>query len=197
MNTTNQTQADKGQKLVEAAVALLTSATDRRMSAVQLNKALFYLDLAMLRDKGHTFTDSTFVALEQGPVVAKYQKRLIARLGELGLARQTQEGMSKPIALVDNIGGQLDSVLQAQARPVAQWICKKTARQLSDFSHLNPGWKLAYHSGTGSSQPKPINMFIAMQQIVDSDPWLNQPLDAELEARIGSLASSDLLPVWK
>ena len=43
---------EKSERLIEAAAAILNAAPDHRLNAVVLNKALFYLDLASLRDRG-------------------------------------------------------------------------------------------------------------------------------------------------
>ena len=58
---------EKSERLIEAAAAILNAAPDRRLNAVVLNKALFYLDLASLRDRGETVTHNSYIALEKGP----------------------------------------------------------------------------------------------------------------------------------
>ena len=57
---------EKSERLIEAAAAILNAAPDRRLNAVVLNKALFYLDLASLRDRGETVTHNSYIALEKG-----------------------------------------------------------------------------------------------------------------------------------
>lgn len=75
---------EKSRRLIEAACAVLHAAPDRSLNAVVLNKALFYLDLASLRDRGETITHNSYIALQNGPVVAKYPQRLIKPLEEQG-----------------------------------------------------------------------------------------------------------------
>jgi hypothetical protein len=80
---------EKMERLVEAAAAVLNAAPSHRLNTVVLNKVLFYLDLASLRDRATTVTGNTFVGIQQGPVVAKYPQRLIAQLEKRGIAKQS------------------------------------------------------------------------------------------------------------
>src|SRR5688500_388381 len=89
---------EREERLVEATVTALEAAGGR-MNIVLLMKALFYADLAALRDTRHTVTRQPYLALEFGPVVAKYDKRVIAALERRGLAASDQEGDSKPLSL--------------------------------------------------------------------------------------------------
>ena len=63
------------------------------------------------------------------------------------------------------------------AREVAEFCARKTVTSLSDISHKNPGWDIAWKEGQRKGCVRPINMLIAMQQIVDDDPWMQRPLD--------------------
>ena len=94
------TPENERHRLLEAAAALLSAAKDKRLNTTNLNKAVFYLDLFALRYLGAPVTRSAFIALKLGPVVAKYEKRLIKPLMEEGIAVQEEEGMAKPIRLV-------------------------------------------------------------------------------------------------
>ena len=94
MDTADQ---EKSLRLVEAAAVLLEGAPHHALNVTNLNKALFYLDLVALRDRGDTITRTTYLALTQGPVVAKYPTRLVQALENARLARQITSGMAKPI----------------------------------------------------------------------------------------------------
>ncbi len=175
--------SEKNQRIVEAAAAILAAAPSRRMNTVVLNKALFYLDLAALRDFGEVVTQSPFIALEQGPVVAQYPKRLIKPLEDAGIAVQEEHGMAKPICLkreLQNGAGFMDEPLVDLAGKIACWMGQQTSGSVSEYSHENPGWKLAYDQGLGGEgKAHRINLLIAMQQIVDTDPWLVEPLNLQ------------------
>src|SRR4029078_3810977 len=84
-------------KLMQASMALLQATPDQQMNIVVLNKALFYLDLAALRDVAHVRPDQKYLALPMGPVLDKYERRIIRDLERAGLARQVEEGMAKPV----------------------------------------------------------------------------------------------------
>jgi len=181
---------DKSQRLIEAASAILNVAPERSLNVVVLNKVLFYLDLAALRDRGDTITHNTYIAIQNGPVVAKYQQRLIRQLEELGVARQiSQWNGSKPIILQRSPEHFefLDSEALSTVAEVTNFFADATSRIASEFSHLNSGWKLAWDHYLREGQPTAINMRIAMQQIIESDPWMRVPLSTDPE----SLAAAD------
>ena len=88
--------SEKCEWLIEAASAVLNAAPNRRLNAVVLNavvlnKVLFYLDLDALRDRAETMTGNAYIAIQQGPVVAKYSQRLIGQLETRGIGRQINE----------------------------------------------------------------------------------------------------------
>jgi hypothetical protein len=174
-------------RLLEAAAALLSAAPSKELQTTNLNKALFYLDLYCLRDLGHVVTQNTFMALPEGPVVAKYDKRLIEALQKQGIAEQVKSGRSLLVKLIKMPGalkflGAREIAIAAQ---VSLRCANATAREVSDFSHDNPGWQIAFASGLEGGKPaKPINLLIAMQQIVDEDPWLKEPLSPELKSAL-------------
>lgn len=145
------------------------------MNAVPLNKALFYFDLACLRDYGKTFTRDTYVALDNGPVVEDYQTRLIALLEKSGLAKQEADGDARPIRLLSQpVFKKLTPKIQDLAGKVSRWRSRKTSRELSNYSHENLGWIIAYRNARQpSGRAQVIDMHIAMQQILDDDPWMD------------------------
>lgn len=170
---------EKSERLIEAAAAILNAAPDHRLNAVVLNKALFYLDLASLRDRGELLTQNSYIALQNGPVVAHYEKRLIRPLESRGIAKQISEwDGSKPILLescpehfqfVD-----ADALILAAA--VTSFFASASSRQASDYSHENPGWEIAWDDFRRNGKPAPIDMRIALQQIIEDDPWMETPL---------------------
>jgi Protein of unknown function (DUF4065) len=169
---------EKRVRLIEAAAALLDAAPRRRLNTVSLNKGLFYLDLASLRDFGETFTNNTYIALPQGPVVAKYPARLIKPLQEEGIAEQKSEGLANPVLLLKLPRfAWITSDVRKIAQNVARWCSDKSSVEVSEFSHRNPGWLIAREDEAQANGKKQvIDMYIAMQQILDDDPWLSDPI---------------------
>ena len=181
-------------RLIEAAAALLAAADGHRLNIISLNKALFYLDLVSLRDFGETFTQNTYIALPMGPVVAGYRKKLIRALRDEGVATQKREGEALPVYLekLPKFSKITPSVRQI-ARLIGANCSKTTSANLSNWSHENLGWIIAREeeekdqkararAGEASpkGRPQPINMLIAMQQVVDNDPWLDEPMSESL-----------------
>lgn len=189
---------EKTMRLLEAASALLESAPSRRLNIVVFNKALFYLDLLALRDFGHTATGSTYLALPMGPVVAKYEKRLVKALTNAGIARQVTDGMAKPVELVSPLSEyhHLTPEERKYASAIAASVGKHTSADVSEFSHENLGWRHAFENGNKLGKPAaPIDMHLALQQVCDDDPWLTEPADDALVAAAASI-ETDEVEVW-
>ncbi|QDU86786.1 hypothetical protein Pla175_01380 [Pirellulimonas nuda] len=179
--------AEKSDRLIEAASAVLKAAPRCRLNAVVLHKALFYLDLASLRDRGDTITHNTYIGIQQGPVVAKYQTRLIGQLEGRGVAKQLSEwDGSKPIVLEcpPERFLFLDDDAMGLASAVTSHFAQLTSGEASAFSHENPGWRMAWEAYLRTKKPSAVNLHIALQQIVEDDPWMDRPLmdDDELFA---------------
>lgn len=177
--------AEKSDRLIEAASAALNAAPNRRLNAVVLNKVLFYFDLATLRDRGSTITNNTYIGIQQGPVVAKYPQRLIGQLEARGIGKQISEwDGSKPVLLetTPEHFHYLDCDALVLLSSVVSFFSSMTSRQASDYSHENSGWQLAWNEFRRTGRPCAINLHIAMQQIVEEDPWLDLPLMSADEA---------------
>jgi len=178
------TPDEKGTRLIEAAATLLSAAPAHRMYTVSLNKALFYLDLVCLRDRGESFTRNSYIALPMGPVIAKYPKRLIGALAHEGIARQEVIGLANPVTLIREPEFKYaDDEIRDVANKVAGWCSQRSTAQVSDLSHQNLGWKMAIDEmARHGGRRRPIDLYIALQQIVDHDPWMDeQPSAAMLE----------------
>jgi uncharacterized phage-associated protein len=190
----------RGRKTVEAAAAILVEAGGS-LPITTLNKALFYADLTALVARGTQLTETAYLALKAGPVVAKYDSRVVGALVRAGWAQQdeAEDGFGKPVSLIAAPSILLlDEGEMKVAKLLAGWAKKRSAKQLSDFSHDNLGWKIAWEEGLGAGLPaKPINMLIAMQQIADSDDWLETALTQE-EQSVFESAHDDgaSLEIW-
>lgn len=189
---------ERKQRIVEASWLMLRLAPAKRLNLVPLNEGLFYLDLCALRDLGLTFTKATYLALPYGPVVADYPRRLIQALEERGVARlePAPEEIAKPIVLVTAPEVvYADTYIETKAAEVFEFVGRMSSTAASDFSHKNPGWRLAYNTGLGGGKrAMPINMAIAMQQILDADAWLAEPLDERELSEIREAEAGPAVP---
>jgi len=197
LDDTPKASGENRQRLIESAAAILSAAANHELNTTNLNKALFYLDLLALRDFGSQVTGVTYIALEQGPVVAKYEKRLIKPLAESGVAVQRAKGTALPIklaVLAETLKYKLLNEREvALAHVAGKWASNLTAKSVSDISHNNPGWHIAYYEGLGGPTkiPKPIDLRIAMQQIVDSDTWVKEALTESEKASVGRAETAE------
>lgn len=158
---------EKRARARDAAVIALQGAGGS-LRAVVFQKALFYSELLALRDLGRPIIDTTFMAIQMGPVVANAHRKLIPDMDGAGLAQQTEHGKMKPLRLTD-VGWHYTSTLIDD--PEVE-ILKRVGRDLADVtsdfiskvSHANPGWDLAWRTGQGAGlPPQPINMLLALQ----------------------------------
>lgn len=182
---------DSTERLVEAAMAILQAVPDMQMNIVVLNKALFYLDLVALRDFGKMVTNTRYVALPQGPVVDDYKIRLVGELVRRGWATQVAQGMAKPVKVARTLQAfpHLTHEEVSYASRVAAELKPLLSKTVSQRSHNNPGWIRAHARGSGTM----INMHLALQQIAEIDPWLDEPVDAATLEEIASAGNSAVL----
>lgn len=161
-----------------------------------LVKALFYLDCRALLETGRTVTGVHYVALKAGPVVENYGAELIDELERHHIALQEDENPDyKPVVLLHPTKHKfLDDRQVALASEVAEWVKGERATALSSFSHRNPGWIAAWEDGFGKGSR--IDLRIAMQQLVDEDPWIQEEGATEEEKQAFARVESAELSEW-
>lgn len=199
------TSDDRSTRIVEATAAVLAGTTHRQLGITALNKTLFYLDLSSLLETGHTVSGAVYRALPQGPVVADYKRRLVRVVVDAGVAvQQNADGTSGPdpterplVLLRLPPFALLSEEDRERAAKAGAWAQGRTARWLSDYSHKNPGWRLAYDAGQALGRPAcAIDMMVALQQLADEDPWMGEAADEELESAFASATEESGRP-WQ
>ncbi len=191
---------ERQDRLLEVAAAILEAAPSHELKMVLPNKTLFYTDLWALREFGETITQSAYVALDAGPVVASYPTRLVAALEKAGMATQDRgsDGLAKPVRLKNAPLRYMyvTPVVRELIERVAGWLGGQSSAAASAYSHGNPGWRHAHQTGAGAgSSPKSIDMLIALQQLTEGDPWMNQPL-TRAESDTVARMNKDAGEVW-
>ena len=173
-------------------MAILQATAQGRLGITVLNKALFYADLAALRDLGKTLTGSGYVAIPNGPVVNHYERAVVRDLARLGLAEQFEDGWEKPVLIRRQITTftHLDDEQQGIAQLVARKIQARSATWVSDYSHDNPGWEAAFRAGSGTS----IDLNLALLQIIDEDPWVDDSDDPSVADALRAAKDDDGVP---
>lgn len=174
---------EKKARLREAASVLLQASPESELKIVVLNKALFYSDLICLRDFGETFTGNTYMALEQGPVIAHYSRRLVKPLQKDGTVIEAVNGNAKPLRLVKmpELNFCKGQWLKSFER-IGKKFSELTSQKVSEVSHNNLGWKISWRRGGQNGAHLPIDMNIAMQQLQgdkDDEAWLNEELSED------------------
>jgi len=181
--------------LIDAALRLLSKA-EGEMQRTNLNKALFYLDLFWLRDHGVTLTGAKYVALRNGPVVDDYRDSLIKPLLASGLVGEhaivlAPTVVAKPLRLIEGavelpeIEPERDRVFEI----VAQFASTRTAVAISEVAHKNLGWVAAEKEGEGTE----INMLLALDQVMDDDPWLDEEPSPDEYDRLNQRLAGDFV----
>ena len=176
--------------LLEAAGILLENA-DGQLFTTHLNKALFYLDAESLLETGKPVTDANYVALKRGPVVENYGLRLVNALAAAQIAMQDDEDPRwKPVILLHRVVPRHMNARQvAMAAKWAKWAKSKTADELSHYSHDNDAWIIAHARGEGSS----INLHLAIQQLMDEDPWLKEEATEDEKSALADPDGADFV----
>ena len=179
-------------RVAEAAMAILQATPAGQLGITVMNKALFYADLCALRNLGETITRVGYFALPQGPVLNHYERSLVKLLERLGLAEQTMDGWEKP--LVARRRADPFELITDEEVGIAQLVSRrvhgKSAAWVSDYSHENEAWISAFRAGTGTS----INMISALQQVIEDDPWVDEPADAEVTRVLNRASADDGVP---
>jgi hypothetical protein len=121
---------------------------DSTYGSIKLNKILYFADFMAYRVLGRPITGARYLKLPEGPVpreIIAARNDLIAE-GRMAVElRPYFNGVQKrPVVVGDgpNESGFSESE-RAIVRSIADYFHGKTAREVSDFSHLQPGWILA------------------------------------------------------
>ena len=124
---------------------------DTTFGAVKLNKVLYYSDFEAYRRLGNPITGATYQKLAEGPAPRELlqERNTLVREGDVEIeAVPVFTGMTvhhltaprQPDITVFKDGELLI------VNNVIEWARGKTAREISDFSHQEPGWALAQES---------------------------------------------------
>ena len=123
------------------------SEEDERFGAVKLNKILYFADFAAYRRLGEPITGATYYRLDQGPApkqMLEARRRLMANEAIRIDFRPYFTGVQYRIVALD---GPTEGVLKLEEVEILNEVIKAlwhmTAREASDLSHQEWGWKAA------------------------------------------------------
>ena len=142
------------------------SADDPRFGAVKLNKILYYADFAAYRQLGQPITGATYRKLSEGPAPVQLvgARRELIDSGDAALEERPYfTGMQQRLVIADRHNPDLELFGPGELEivdSVIDFFEGKTAREVSDFSHREPGWVIAsgrevipYETAWLSSEP--------------------------------------------
>ena len=121
---------------------------DPTFGAVKLNKILYFADFMAYRVLGKSMTGATYFKLPEGPAPRQLLKARDELIAERRVEIEQQpyfNGVQKRVVII-GAGPNTEEFSPAEqdiVGSVAQFFEGKTAREVSDFSHLQPGWILA------------------------------------------------------
>lgn len=121
---------------------------DPTFGVVKLNKILYFSDFAAYRMLGQPITGATYFKLDEGPAprqLLQAGKELLAS-GRIEIVQRAYfNGVEKRMIVVGEPANPEE--FSAREREIVQSVASffegKTAREVSDFSHLEPGWIVA------------------------------------------------------
>ena len=121
-------------------------AADPTFGATKLNKALYYSDFYAYRMIGEPITGASYQKLSAGPAPREFlpQKKILEDTGQATVVVQPYfDGVQKRIVPAmgkkPDLGIFMESEL-ALVDEVIQFLWGKSATEVSDFSHRDPGW---------------------------------------------------------
>jgi hypothetical protein len=123
---------------------------DPTFGAVKLNKILFYSDFYAYRTLGESITGATYQKLPEGPAPREMlpeRRRLIQSDRATLEPRPYFSGVQHRVVPSAKYNFQtIDEYISPQQREVVEEVISffegKTAREVSDYSHREPGWNL-------------------------------------------------------
>ena len=123
---------------------------DPTFGAIKLNKILYYADFAAFRQKGEPITGATYFKLSEGPAPRELltQRETLIDSGDAEMQKvQFFTGMQHRLTVREGREPRCDLFTSEELALVDQvvgYFWEKTAREVSDFSHREPGWALAH-----------------------------------------------------
>lgn len=120
---------------------------DPFFGAVKLNKILYYADFRAYRELGHSVSDASYQKLDEGPAPRELVpiRRAMIQEGLIGLEAKPifNHVQHRMVVLNNPYQGVLEAVEVAIADDIVAQLHGRTAREVSDLSHTEPGWLLA------------------------------------------------------
>ena len=143
-----------------------SAAEDPRFGAVKLNKVLYYADFAAYRQLGQPITGATYRKFFEGPAPVELPdvRRELIDSGD-ATSEERPYFAGSVVRLVIRTGREPNRELFRPGElelvdSVIDFFEGKTAREVSDFSHKEPGWVIAedrevipYETAWLSSEP--------------------------------------------
>ena len=121
-------------------------AGDPTFGATKLNKALYYSDFYAYRMIGEPITGASYQKLSAGPAPREFlpQQRILEDTRQATVVTQPYfDGVQKRIVPVEDKKPDLSIFKESElilVDEVIQFLWGKSATEVSDFSHREPGW---------------------------------------------------------
>ena len=154
-------------KIKELIVYIVKRSTpDPTFGAIKLNKVLYYSDFAAYRQLGQPITGATYRKFFEGPAPVELPdvRRELIDSGDASLEERPYfTGVQQRLVIGDRRKPDLELFGPGELEivdSVIDFFEGKTAREVSDFSHREPGWVIAndrevipYETAWLSSEP--------------------------------------------
>ena len=150
MTTTERVTFEFDESRFKELIVLISDlcATDPTYGSIKLNKILYFADFMAYRELGRPITGATYFKLQEGPAPRQLlaARRELVEEGRLTIEHRPYfQGVQKR-PIVTGLGPQrhlfLDEELQI-VESIVDYVLGKSARDVSDISHREPGWMLA------------------------------------------------------
>lgn len=125
---------------------------DHTFGSTKLNKILYYTDFSAYRELGRPITGATYVKLAEGPAPRELHMARRELLEEHRLTIEPRpyfNGVQKRPVIVGEgpKAGILDEQEAAIVRSIVEYLWGKSARDVAEISHREPGWMVTGDRG--------------------------------------------------
>ncbi len=124
-------------------------AADPTFGSVKLNKILFYADFSAYRESGAPISGATYRKLSEGPAPKQLveARESLIDAGRISMQERPYFGFSQRRPVVARPAAVDLSLFTARelelVDEVIEFFWRKSAREVSDYSHREPGWMMA------------------------------------------------------
>lgn len=142
---------------LDALIVWIANCPDvRDLGYTKLWKLMYFMDVAALREYGHTITGSDYIKYEHGPVPSRGEREMRTLIRE-GTVNTRQRPLGQhTINEILPVAAASEDLFTAEELAIIKRVChdmgRLSAGKLSEISHQEPAWVYAEQLGSLSQE---------------------------------------------